>query len=198
MNENREDKKKKLTKDFLAGKIDRRTFIIAISALAGGFAASALLPSLFKSLGKEAPLNDVQTEYIKAVQQHLFPKEADSPGAADINAGAYLQFVLADPNVDADDRQLIINGIGWLEEECQTEFKETFSMLNKRQKDHVLISIEQKNWGERWLSLLLLYIFEALLTDPVYGGNPDGIGWKWLDHYPGDPQPSKLNMYGVL
>lgn len=198
MNENNEEKKKKLTKDFLAGKIDRRTFIIGLSALVGGFAATAIVPSLFKSVGREAPLNSVQSKFIEEVQQHLFPKGADSPGAADIHAAAYLQFVLADPNINPDDRQLIINGIGWLEEECQTKFKQTFSLLNSLQKDGVLVTIEQKNWGERWLSLLLLYIFEALLTDPIYGGNPDGIGWKWLDHYPGDPQPSKSNMYGVL
>jgi len=23
----------------------------------------------------------------------------------------------------------------------------------------------------------------------VYGGNPDGIGWKWLEHQPGYPTP---------
>ena len=150
-----------------------------------------------EALGSDALLNNVQLDFIKTVQQHLFPKEAGSPGAADIHAGDYLQFVLADPNVDSDDRQLIIDGIGWLEEVCQNEFDRTFTSLNDLQKEGALRKIELENWGERWLSLLLLYIFEALLTDPLYGGNPDGIGWKWLDHVQGQPQPKKVNMYGA-
>ena len=44
---------------------------------------------------------------------------------------------------------------------------------------------DETRWGRAWLSLLLYYIFEALLSDPVYGGNPDGIGWQWLEHQPG-------------
>jgi gluconate 2-dehydrogenase gamma chain len=197
MSDSKEEKRRNLTKDFLAGRIDRRTFIIAASALAGGFALSAWLPSIFKSSVNDAPLNEAQIEFIETVQQHLFPKEADSPGAADINAGVYLQFVLADPNVDSDDRQLLIDGIGRLEQVCQKEFTQTFKTLNYLQKESALRKIEQESWGERWLSLLLLYIFEALLTDPVYGGNPGGIGWEWLGHVQGQPQPKKVNMYGA-
>jgi len=197
MSENTEEKRKKITKDFLAGKINRRTFITAVAALSGGFALTAWLPSFFKSSGREASLNEAQAAFIETVQQHLFPKGPDSPGAADINAAAYLQFVLADPNVNSDDRQLLIDGIGRLETVCQNEFGRTFTALNFLQKEGALRKIEQQNWGERWLSLLLLYIFEALLTDPIYGGNPDGAGWEWLEHRQGLPQPNKSNMYGV-
>jgi gluconate 2-dehydrogenase gamma chain len=38
--------------------------------------------------------------------------------------------------------------------------------------------------------MLLDYIMEALLTDPVYGGNPNSIGWQWLKHQPGFPRPT--------
>ena len=31
---------------------------------------------------------------------------------------------------------------------------------------------------------------EALLADPVYGGNFDQTGWRWLSHQPGFPRPS--------
>ena len=102
--------------------MDRRTFIIAASALTGGFALSFWLPELFKSSDRSASLNDIQYNFIQSVQQHLFPKHSESPGADDIYATDYLQFVLADPNVNAEDRQLIINGIGWLEKVCQKQF----------------------------------------------------------------------------
>ena len=39
---------------------------------------------------------------------------------------------------------------------------------------------------------------EALLTDPAYGGNPDGIGWRWLGHTPGYPRPSAATIYPRL
>ena len=53
----------------------------------------------------------------------------------------------------------------------------------------MLRQIEQSNAGQNWLSLLLTYLLEALLADPVYGGNPDGIGWQWLEHQSGFPRP---------
>jgi len=45
---------------------------------------------------------------------------------------------------------------------------------------------------------LLTYLLEALLADPVYAGNPNGIGWKWLQHQPGFPRPTKNKKYFKL
>ena len=50
----------------------------------------------------------------------------------------------------------------------------------------------------RWLSTLITYTLEALLSDPLYGGNTNGIGWKWLGHDPGNPRPSADKIYGRL
>ena len=52
--------------------------------------------------------------------------------------------------------------------------------------------------GENWLSTLILYLMEALLTDPAYGGNPGGIGWRWLRHTPGYPRPTPDKTYPRL
>ncbi len=57
------------------------------------------------------------------------------------------------------------------------------------QREALLRRIEQSRAGGNWLSLLLTYLLEALLADPVYGGNPDAIGWRWLEHQPGFPTP---------
>jgi gluconate 2-dehydrogenase gamma chain len=58
-----------------------------------------------------------------------------------------------------------------------------------------LHQIVDSSAGENWLSLLLYYLFESLTLDPVYGGNPDGIGWHWLEHQPGFPRPTKETSY---
>ena len=35
----------------------------------------------------------------------------------------------------------------------------------------------------------MYYLLEALLADPVYGGNTDEVGWKWLGYTAGFPRP---------
>ena len=56
----------------------------------------------------------------------------------------------------------------------------------------------EKQGGGRWLRELIHYILEALLSDPVYGGNPGGIGWRWLEHRPGYKRPSPQQRYFLL
>jgi gluconate 2-dehydrogenase gamma chain len=192
------EKQKKLFADFLAGKINRRTFIIAVSAFAGGYGLSKILPEVIQLIQDSGSLTTGQEKILKDVQLHLFPSTETSPGADEINALFYLQLVLLDPALDPRDQNFIISGIGRLEEESRKMFSTGFTKLEFRQKEQILREIEKENWGERWLSNLLKYIFEALLTDPIYGGNPEGIGWEWLTHTPGIPRPSEENRYGGM
>jgi gluconate 2-dehydrogenase gamma chain len=74
----------------------------------------------------------------------------------------------------------------------------SFLALDDEQQELVLRDIAESDAGENWLSTLLTYLFEALLTDPVYGGNPGGIGWKWLQHVPGFPRPPLDKRYWLL
>jgi len=189
--------KEKLLKDFQVGKIDRRTFLIAIAAFAGGYGLSKILPEILQMLPETDFLSEKQEKILRAVQFHLFPSTETSPGAKEINAYEYLQIVLIDPALDPRDQKFIINGISWLEEECNKIFSASFTDLEFSQKEQVLREIEKEDWGESWLSNLLRYIFEALLTDPIYGGNPAGIGWAWLTHIPGEPRPTEKNRYEV-
>ena len=51
------------------------------------------------------------------------------------------------------------------------------------------------SWGRSWISVMLLHIFEALLSDPIYSGNSDEKGWKWLNYSPGNPRPFEGKAY---
>jgi len=126
---------------------------------------------------------------IDAVQQHLFPKEDKAPGAREINALGYLQFVVTDTTLDTDSREFITKGAAWLEGMAHELYKTSFTKLDAKQSEKVLQRIASSEAGENWLSTLQLYIVEALLTDPVYGGNTDQRGWQWLQHVPGYPRP---------
>lgn len=123
------------------------------------------------------------------VQQHLFPASVDSPGASDIQAVVYLRNAIENPAADAEDKEFLFNGVGWLNDLAQKQTRQSFAALDEQQREMLLREIEQSQAGRNWLSLLLTYLLEALLADPVYGGNPDGIGWKWLKHQPGYPTP---------
>ena len=132
---------------------------------------------------------------IEAVQDQLFPSEPQAPGARELNALDYLKWVVGDAGVDEKERQFILSGVDWLEDMSRQVYEKGFLELNGEQQDQLLKRIASSDAGENWLATLLLYLFEALLTDPIYGGNPDAIGWRWLGHRPGFPRPSAANRY---
>jgi len=139
-----------------------------------------------------------QWKTIIAVQNHLFPSEQDAPGAKEVNSQAYLYAVLSDANRDDEDRQLVKNGLLELQDICWKQYKKLFTQLTAEQAELVLRELEKLPDGRPWLMTILGYIFEALLVDPVYGGNPNGIGWKWLEHQAGLPRPTMETRYFLL
>ncbi len=184
--------------------IDRRTFLAHIGAV---LAITATLPLPVRSESHEKSNKTVNNDSLfveepwrtlSLVHNHLFPTSSDAPGAKQINATAYLQGMLDEPDMDPDNREFILDGVGWLNDIAHKRQQVAFIDLNEDQREDVLRQIEKTGAGERWISLLLLYIFEALLSDPVYGGNPDEVGWKWLEHQPGFPRPPASRKYQLL
>jgi len=133
-----------------------------------------------------------------SVQNHLFPKDDESPGADDINATTYLKLVLELPGTDDADKKFIRDGVNWTNDLSRQMFDRNFHQLDFGKKEQVLQRISKSRAGESWLSLLLLYIFEALIADPVYGGNTNQVGWQWLEHAPGFPLPPEDKRYYLL
>ncbi len=135
---------------------------------------------------------------IAQVQEVLFPAGENIPGAGDIGADIYLHKAIENPNADGDDREFIFRGIGWLDELTQQRYKKNFIQLTSTQQEKIIAETVQTRAGRNWVSLLLTYILEALLTEPVYGGNPDGIGWLWLEHQAGFPTPAADKTWDQL
>ena len=170
--------------------LDRRRFLIAA---AGG--SVALLFGLQR--GHAAVAHDPWPT-LDAVTRHLLPSEPDSPGAAEINALDYLRFVVSDTWIAADDREFILNGSQWLKEMSAERQGRPFTELDFEQREALLRRIAATPAGENWLSTLISYLLEALLSAPAYGGNPDGIGWRWLEYVPGFPLPAVGTRYPEL
>ncbi len=178
--------------------MDRRRFLLSMSASIA--AASAIPFSIFGAMQSVqaavlqkpptiAGLTLAQWDVIALIQEHLLPSEAHSPGAKEINAQSYFQSVLTAPRHDPADNRFLLQGLNTIEAQALKKWQRHFSALDPRQREHDLREYEKTRYGSSWLNMLLDYLMEALLTDPVYGGNPQTIGWRWLHHTPGFPRP---------
>jgi len=160
--------------------VTRRVFI-ASTILAG--TALILLPQGAKTHIKIAPF-----KVIEAVQEVLFPKGLQAPSASEFGATNYLATVSAHTSFWAEDLKFLHYGTELLIDE-----EPDFLTLSPKEQDEALREfIEGNEKGKNWLALLLFYTLEALLSDPIYGGNRNELGWKWLNHKTGKPQPLKM------
>lgn len=172
-----------------SGDLERRDFMRQMAALlvCGG------LPPGLAAGGDPGPggasVEAVFWPTISAVQEHLWPTRADTPATDDFNAREYLAAVLLDPMVETGERRFISNGVAPLDGFAQSQFKRAFFDLETNEREALLRKIEMNPVGRYWLSLIIYYLFEALLSDPAYGGNSDAIGWRWLEHQSGFPRP---------
>ena len=181
--------------------MDRRSFLLQAS---GTMTAAALPWQTYATSNLPqipicgAGLSKQQWQTLAAVQEHLFPSELDAPGAKDINASNYLLSVLTAPDFKASEREFIQNGIIQLEKTVKNLQYQPFISLSISQKETALSQLETEPNGKQWLRAILEYILEALLSDPIYGGNPNGIGWQWLEHQAGFPRPPENRKYYQL
>ncbi len=192
--------------------MDRRSFLVRSSTLAGS--------SLFSTMTATGVVNAAipkhnsddfihhkiirdftQSDWanIATVQSHLLPSENDAPGAVEVNALRYLYDFLNNPETDPIDIRFIHTGVRSLQAMINTE-QTNLSLMDQsiEQREITLRKFEKQADGGRWLVNILNYVLEALLTDPVYGGNPNGIGWQWLEHRAGDPHPPMNKRYWLL
>jgi len=174
--------------------MDRRRFLFSMSAaLAASTPVFSALQSVQAAVKQTPPtiagLTLAQWDVIALIQEHLLPSEADAPGAKDINALSYFQSVITHPRREPADKLFLLQGLNALEARAEKKWQHRFFTLDHDQRETLLREYEQSRDGRNWLRMLLDTLMEALLTDPVYGGNPEGIGWQWLQHTPGFPRP---------
>ena len=158
--------------------ITRRVFISS-SILAG--TALALLPQGCKS--------NVDIELFKvleAVQEVLFPKGLQAPSSLEFGATAYLATVSNHSSFLKSDFRFLKHGA----QELMNEYTD-FLSLSPNEQDTTLRKFTKSKVGGNWVSFVLYFTLEALLSDPIYGGNKNELGWKWLGHNAGQPRPQK-------
>jgi len=155
----------------------RREFIKK-SLLSGGVLAIASQELLALS----TPL-----QILRVVQVDLFPQEM----IENANAFAYITLILNHSRITQDNKQFLLNGTQWLNEEANNTLKKDYIQLNPKERQDILKNIALESWGEDWIKTVLKYIMEATLGDPIYGINKKEFGWKWLSFESGLPQPKE-------
>jgi len=147
---------------------------------------------------KTEKLNLRQKDVVDFTLEFLYPNDDIGPNIQTIGTYSYLLWMLDDKNVDPDENKYILNGINWVDETAVEEYDTHFEKLGTKQKYKLLKKIVDLEWGENWLSKMLTVIIESMFADPIYGSNPKGIVWEWINHNPGQPRPDDSNKYPVI
>jgi gluconate 2-dehydrogenase gamma chain len=103
----------------------------------------------------------------------------------------YLAAATGDPHTDPGDVQLLLEGADDLDAAARERFGAAFAALPPDRQDDLLREGLADEDQAEFLALLLAFTLEALLCDPVYGGNPEGRGWSWLAIPAPTPRPPR-------
>jgi gluconate 2-dehydrogenase gamma chain len=199
------------TPDFIKNKNkqaqqNRRRFLKSAAGMGAlvslpTLAVSTKTPASDEALFKEQVNALVKTDpwlTLNATLNHLLPSSATGPSALDIRATDYLVQVMTVQPTEQDEKDFILKGVGWLNGYANSQKSADFALLNFADKEQILRGISGSRAGQNWLNTLLGYIFQAMLSPASYGGNPNGIGWQWLEHQAGFPLPEKGQRYFEL
>ncbi|QDP02776.1 gluconate 2-dehydrogenase subunit 3 family protein [Thalassotalea sp. PS06] len=185
----------------IQARLSRRQFLK--SAALASAAASAPVSLAMAADGESDPdaspnLNQEPWQTLNSVLEHLLPNSEKGPGAKELKILEYLVNVVEHQPIDKDEKTFINNGVGWLNGYTQQTYQQDFVALGFDDKEKSLRTIAKSRAGENWINTLLTYLIEGMLAPAAYGGNPEGLGWKWLSHQAGFPMPDKGKRYYEL
>ncbi len=153
-------------------------------------ALSATAPIVLNTYLNASNIDEEIWITIQKVQNVLFPKGAKMPSAKQFGSVDYLKQNINHETFDKNDATLILDGA--------KVFKDTFPEFftgNKKNQLEIVKEANNSEYGNSWIKTLVYYGIEAMLSDPIYGGNKFQSGWMALKHKSGSPRPKK--RYGA-
>ena len=124
---------------------------------------------------------------ISVMHKDLFP-QAKYLG---ITTTPYMYIVFNHSRISDEDKTFLKNGVKWLNEAAIKMYKKSYTELSSPRRQKVLAHVTQMEWGDSFVYDVMNYMFEAMLGDPVYGGNNHEAGWRWLNFQGGKPSPKR-------
>jgi len=159
----------------------KRRYFLSVCGIGS---ASILLASNKKNIDI---LTNKQFLTIQAAQQHMFPENNIIPSAKEFKATDFLKETISHHTFDRDIRKIVIEGT----DKLQNREKNKFLIYDSDEIEKALRSYEESSYGSNWLNRIMILSFEALMSDPIYGGNYNKTGWRSLETEGGDPRPKK-------
>jgi gluconate 2-dehydrogenase gamma chain len=158
--------------------------------------------------------NSAQAAVITAMAERIFPADSTGPGATDAHVVDYIDGQLAGdwgwgsrmylrgPFFPAETsghgwqspmnpRDTYTDSLAGLDAYCQATYQNSFDQLSTTTQDTVLTAlfagkVSMTISSTAFFSMFLQNVKEGLFSDPIYGGNYNFIGWKWV-RFPGNP-----------
>lgn len=151
-------------------------------------------------------LTDTQLEATSALCDTILPADDRSPAASAVGVPDFIdEWVSAPYPQQQADRELILNGLEWLEQQSRERYGASFAAAEERERA-ALIDAMAGNGGAapqpeqdsffrrfRWLTVGAFYTTEAGIADVGYIGNVAISG-----EYPGPTEEAMVHLAGVL
>jgi gluconate 2-dehydrogenase gamma chain len=135
-------------------------------------------PLVFESHALEATLREICNQII--------PSSESAAGAKETEVFVYIKKML-NTSLFSGHKQNAIRFAKKVESQSQVKYKKTFITLQTKEKILILKSQETQPFFKMYVTLCL----EGYLSDPVYGGNKDGMGWQAVGFNMHHPRPQK-------
>lgn len=132
---------------------------------------------------------------LKAVMEILFPNDGNGPSLDEIHALEYLMWALHDEGASESGKSTLQEDLGWVMSYTKEQTGKEFYQLTRKKQERTIESLLTEDTGEIFCSTLLTFIFEAVVLDPIYGGNANESGWTWLEITPGQPRADESTRY---
>jgi gluconate 2-dehydrogenase gamma chain len=182
-------------------KITNRRFFLK-TIIAGGIALQ--IPFVFScntdsldtlSITIENNTYNINIDILRKILDILYPNTNFSPGASQLKSDIYYIWILKDNRLKLSKRLFLINNLNKFEQFCIEKNGKSFLKLSQDESKDFVKTVSLTNWGENYLSRVLTIIMESMFANPVYGSNPEKIGWNWINYKGGYPEPQQWNKY---
>jgi gluconate 2-dehydrogenase alpha chain len=132
-------------------------------------------------------LNSHEGRTSAALFERLFPADEHGPGATEIGVLTYVDSALTGAYSDCIETYRL--GLAALDRASQLIAGARFADLSERQQDEIIARLQrgvlpsfEMPEPSLFFHLLLAHCQEGLFADPIYGGNRDKSGWRFLGH----------------
>src|ERR1700722_7975508 len=132
-------------------------------------------------------LNSAESATLDALFEQLFPTDENGPGASTVGVIEYLDRALSGPY--AQHLEAYRLGVYALDAESLFRFAKPFEEADSLQQQEIVAACENGSAtnfraieGKAFFELARSHLQEGLFADPVYGGNRNKAGWRFLGH----------------